>query len=223
MPDRPRPTAARITAALALAAAVLTAAPGCNILAAGAVVLDRDKKIDVAAEYSGFNGQRVAVLVAADDATYFRFPDAVRRVNKAVTIGLARALPDTTLLTPAAAEQYVKRNPYWVTQRPAVLMSELGVTRLLTIDINRYTTHEPGNRSVFRGIISANLAVCESDGVDPDNRAFDRELTAQFPDASSHFGAINGNEAQIEAAVLDAFATQVTNLFHDHTLVVPAR
>lgn len=234
MPDRTLPLyaarlgpghTARLAAALALAAALTTLAalPGCNIVAAGAVIFARDKEVEVEAAYRGLAGQRVGVLVAADDATFFRFPQATRRVNEAVVIGLANALPDATLLTPAAAEDYVKRNPYWATRRPATLMRELGVTRLVTVDLNRYATHEAGNRSVFRGIISANVSVCEADGVDPDNRAFDREVLAQFPDAGTEFGVINGDEAQIEAAVLSAFSTEVANLFHDHVVIIPAR
>ena len=140
-----------------------------------------------------------------------------------MVIGLANALPDATLLTPDAAQNYIKRNPYWPTRRPATLMRELGVNRLITIDLNQYATHEAGNRSVFRGIISGNVSVVEADGVDPDNRVFDREVVAQFPDASSEFGVINGDEAEIEAAVLRAFSTEVANLFHDHTIIIPAR
>ena len=199
------------------------ALPGCNIIAAGAVALKGDKEVEVEAEYRGLAGQRIGVLVAADDATYFRFPRAASQVNQAVVIGLAKALPEATLLTPDAAEDYVKRNPYWVTRRPATLMRELGVTRLITVDINQYATHETGNRSVFRGVISANVSVCEADGIDPDNRTFEREVVAQFPDASTQFGVINGDEAQIEAAVLSIFSSKVAKLFHDHVVVIPAR
>ncbi len=224
MPDRPLPLnlPARLVAAftLTLGAAALS---GCNIIAAGATILAQDKEVEVDAEYRGLENQRVGVLVAADDATYFRYPQAASRVNQAITIGLANALPSVTLLTPAAADAYIKRNPYWVTRRPAVLMRELGVTRLITVDINRYATHEPGNFSEFRGVISATLSVCEADGNDPDNRSFDREVIAQFPDASTEFGVINGNEAQIEDAVLSTFSTQVANLFHDHVIIIPAR
>lgn len=222
MPDRPLSPPTRFAAALTLALAA-TALSGCNILAASAIVFAQDKKVEVDAEYRGLEGQRVGVLVAADDATYFRYPQAASRVNQAVTIGLANALPSITLLTPTAANNYIKRNPYWVTRRPATLMRELGITRLITVDINRYATHEPGNFSVFRGVISANISVCEADGNDPDNRSFDREITAQFPDASTEFGVINGDEAQIEDAVLSAFSTQVANLFHDHVTIIPAR
>jgi len=228
MPDRPprriaRPAAAPVLAAVLATLATLAASPGCNLIGAVAVVTARDKEVRVDAAYRGLAGQRVGVLVAADDATFFRFPQATRRVHEAVVIGLANALPEATLMTPAAAEDYVQRNPYWATRRPATLMRELGVSRLVTVDLNRYATHEAGNRSVFRGIINANVSVCEADGVDPDNRAFDREVAAQFPDARTEFGVVNGDEAQIEAAVLSAFSTEVANLFHDHIVVVPAR
>ena len=111
--ERPggRPAPARLAAALVLIAAMLAVLPGCNIFAASPSSPPSDKKVDVDAAYRGLAGQRIGVLVAADDATFFRFPQATRRVNEAVVIGLANALPEATLLTPDAAQRLRQAQP----------------------------------------------------------------------------------------------------------------
>ena len=229
----------RVAAPLLLVLTAASAISGCNLLAAGAVILERDKKVDVEAAYDGLAGRRVAVLVAADDATYFRYPRAAARVQEGVTVALAAALnpaggadadddadpppAGVELLTPAAAERYVQRNPYWTTRRPASVMQDLGVDRLVTVDLNRYATHETGNRDVVRGVIDATVSVVEADGIDPDNRAFSRNVSVRFPDDDSNFGVIGGEAETVEAGALRVFADAAARLFHDHTLVIPAR
>ncbi|MEE9404889.1 MAG: hypothetical protein V3V20_08345 [Algisphaera sp.] len=212
----------QLFAAVALIATASVLMSGCNLAAAGAVLFSGPKTVEVQAVYTGLANQRIAVLVAADDTTLFHFPQAPKRLTESVLVAIASALPQATLLRPDAAMLYVERNPYWATRRPSAIMSELKVDRLVTLDLNQYSTHEPGNRHVFRGTIDASVSVCEADGVTPDNRVFDQVVHTEFPDRSSEFGLINGEEDQIQEAVIKIFSDQVAKLFHDHTLTLPA-
>jgi len=191
---------------------------GCNIIAWGAQAFrDDDKPIDVAAQYTGLADKRVAVMVSADDYTLFRFPRSTARVCEVVSIGIANNVPGVAVSLPREISKYQHRNPYWITSQPSRLIDALGVDRLVVIDLNEYRTHDQGNRSVFRGSISATVSVYEADEEDPDNSTFQQQVQAQFPEGSA-FGVISDNteEAQVETAVLKLFTLRAAGLFYDH-------
>ncbi|MEM8737478.1 MAG: hypothetical protein AAGG38_03230 [Planctomycetota bacterium] len=191
---------------------------GCNIIAYGAQAFRTDQNpVDVAAEYTDLEGKRVAVLVAADEYTLFRFPRSPFRTGEAVSRGIVENLPEVSVSLPKEIARYQRSNPYWITTRPSRIIDELGVDRLVIIDLNEYRTNEAGNINVWKGVIDGTVSVYEADGEDPDNRTFERQVRAEFP-RDSEFGLVRdrADEESVEAAVLEAFALKAGGLFYDH-------
>ena len=173
----------------------------------------RYKSVDAA--YEGLSDRRVAVLVAADDYALFRFPQSTVRISHAVSQQLADHLTGLRLSKPDELDAFQKRNPYWTTRRYSTLMQELGVDRLVLIDVNEYRTNEPGNEAIWQGVIDAYVSVYEADAADPDNRVFEQQVRTAYPDAS-RFGEVKGSEQSVEQGMLDLFSRDVAWLFYDH-------
>jgi hypothetical protein len=194
---------------------------GCNIVGWLAQAgRGEEKPIPVAAEYLDLRDQRVAVLVSADDQTLFRFPRSTFRVGEAVSRRIIENVPGTDVTLPRQVQEFQRRNPYWITAQPSRLIDQLGVDRLVVIDLSEYQTNEPGNVNVWRGIIDATVGVHEADGEDPDNRSFERQVRVEYP-KDSEFGKISESATQdsIEAATLEAFSLRAGGLFYDHEVM----
>lgn len=195
---------------------------GCNLVAwLGQAGREDEKIIDVPAEYTDLQHQRVAVMVSADEYTLFRFPRSTFRVGEVVSQAIQTHVEGVEVTLPKEVDAYQRKNPYWITSRPGRMIDELGVGRLVVIDLNEYRTNEAGNSEVWRGVIDATVSVYEADGDDPDNRTFEKQVRVEYPE-DSHFGMINSSadEAKIEAAALQLFALRGGGLFFDHQDVV---
>ena len=198
---------------------------GCNIIAWGAQAFrNDDKPVPVEAEYLGMPGKRIAVLVAADEQTLYRFPGSPFRVSEAVSRSIATHLPDTAVTLPAEIRDFQRDNPYWLTSIPDRLIDQLGVDRLVIIDLSEYRTNEAGNVNVWRGTVAGTLSVYEADSEDPNNRAYEKSLRIEYPD-DSELGLINDNVNRdtIEAAMLEVFGLKAAGLFYDHEEVPGGR
>ncbi|MEM7625653.1 MAG: hypothetical protein AAF333_08495 [Planctomycetota bacterium] len=196
---------------------------GCNIIGWGAQVFrDDDKPIPVAAEYTDLDEKRVAVLVSADEYTLFRFPRSPFVVSTTVSNSIANNVPGVAVSLPREIDEFQRRNPYWITARPSRLIKQLGVDRLVVIELNEYRTNEEGNANVWRGVIDGMVAVYEAEAEVPDNRVFEKQVRAEFPE-NSEFGMISyhAEEEAIEAAVLELFTLRAAGLFFDHEEAPP--
>ena len=191
---------------LALAALTLT---GCANGVLG------KKTVQVEAEHRGLAGQHVAVMVAADDRTLFYSPKAPERICRVVTGHLVEQLPQMQATSPRQVIQYQDDNPYWATKRANQLIEQMDVQRLVLIDLVEYRTREPGNAHVFKGQVTANVAVHSADSDDPDNPTFYHTVSTQFPRGTT-LGVVNANTQDIELGMVKLFGHQVARLFYDH-------
>lgn len=196
---------------------------GCNFIAwTAAATRGEDKPVDVPAEYLDLIDKRVAVMVSADEYTLFRFPRATDNVGQAVGSEIQANVDQAVVSIPRDIAAYQRKNPYWITSRPSRLLTDLGVDRLVVIDLAEYRTHEEGNASVWRGVIDGTVSVYEADGEDPDNRTFEKQVRAEFPEGGT-FGLIDAEASQstIEAATLQKFALRAGGLFFDYQELRP--
>lgn len=192
---------------------------GCNFIAyiAAAGRPDPDAPVDVSAEYLDMANKRIAVMVSADEYTLFRFPRATDRVGQIVGSAIHSNVDQAVVSIPRDVAEYQRKNPYWINSRPSRLIEDLGVDRLVIIDLNEYRTNEEGNASVWRGVIDGTVSVHEADSEDPDNRSFEKQVRAEYPEGGT-FGLISADadQAKIEAATLQKFALRAGGLFFDH-------
>lgn len=197
---------------------MMWSASGCAI--AGVLahsVAGGERRVKVEADYRDLDDRRVAVLVAADRDVLFYSPQARERVVREVSAGIAEHVSGATLANPRQIAEFQNANPYWTTMRVSRLIDLLEVERVVVIDLVEYRTHDPGNQHIWRGRVTGNVAVHAADARDPDNPAYYRTVTIDYPEDSA-IGVVNPDVDQqtIELAMVKVFGRDVVRLFHDH-------
>lgn len=175
------------------------------------------KIIDVKAEYLGLKDRSVAVLVWVRDYTEFNHPQARPAITRQITQRILTGVPGTTLADPDKVLKWQEANPYWATLPPSKWAESLKVERVVVVEIDEYRTHEPGDRYVLRGVISASVKVVEAEAADPDNFAAEYSKLVMYP-TSEKLGSSTASEDQIEQITLVWFSEEAAGLFFDHQL-----
>ncbi|MFN8817161.1 MAG: hypothetical protein ACK5ZV_10505 [bacterium] len=190
-PPRPTPTSpVRWPSLIALLGLALTMAltSGCNIVAGIGALEEarrRNSTQTIDPVYTGLQGKSFAVVVTADRVIQSDFPDLLPRLTTFITDDLVRNQPaiQAAGMVPAAdVLQYQYNNPRWITLSYGRLAEQLGVQRLIIVDLLEYRLFEPGNKYLWSGRAAATVNIMESDGPLPDEAAFSKQLKVKFPD-----------------------------------------
>lgn len=194
----------------------LAALSGCELfgwVAQG--IVDDSPKLTVEAEYYGLNDETVVVLVDADLETQYRYPSAQLEVCNALSRAIAANVPGARVINPQQAVEYQQRNIYWNTMTYRELAESFKVSRLVMVELVDYRSHEPGDRTMWRGQITAELCVAEADGPNPNDAEYANTVTAAYP-PDQPIGVVNANELSIRKATLDLFTLAAAGKFYDH-------
>lgn len=172
------------------------------------------------AEYLGLENKTWAVLVSSERSLQAEFPDMVGKLVGAVTnqlasqaesIGWAGFQPSTT------TQRYMYEMPRWTSWDFARVGEQLGVDRLILIEITEMRLSEPGNRYTWEGVASARVGVVEIDSGAPNEFAFSRNLRVQFPDDRGYTSTDMPGEA-VREQLYYRIARRTGWLFHDHEI-----
>lgn len=212
----PSPAWQRATLCLCLVS-LLPLITGCNVVAVVASIASGPRTVDVKAQYTNLSDHAVAVMVLADDHTFYRFPQAPAAVSRAVSRNLAEHLPELQLVHPEDVIRFQNQTPYWNTLPYSTLIQAMKVQRLVLIELVDYRTHEPGNAAIWQGVISATVAVVEAESGDPDDLAFRTSVSARYPDGT-RIGITDSDDATIQTGMLQRFADSAARLFYDHQI-----
>ena len=199
---------------IGLAAPALAGCQAIPWIAQG-VAGDTPPPIHVTAEYRGMDNQRVAVLVDAAPETLYHYPLCQVEVASALSERIKAHVPGVSVADAKQVAEFQRRNAYWNTATYSELAEHLDVNRLVLVDLQEYRSHEPGDRTVWQGVISADVRVAETDGPNPDDAAYGTVVEAHYPPSES-VGMLDADDKTIRLATLDLFAWSVVNRFHDH-------
>lgn len=216
-----RRAAALLAVGMGIAAVGVQA--GCSVLGfVGALEESRRRHSTrpVEAEYAGLAGKRWAVVVIADRFIQGEHPDVVPYLTAKITtqlssekaqqkIGAAGYIPADRLLN------YLYEHPRWATMSRGELAKELGVERLIVVELLEYRLNEPGNQYLWEGLATGTVGVCESDGPMPDEFAFEKPIRVAFPDQKG----LGPNELPMSAVATELarrFADRSAWLFYTH-------
>ncbi|MDX2147773.1 MAG: hypothetical protein SFZ23_09655 [Planctomycetota bacterium] len=170
---------------------------------------------EVKAEYTELKGKNVAVVVTADRMIQADHPGMVEEIlgrfnqriaENAIAGGFART--DQMLV-------YLANHPQWVAWPPGKLATELGVERLIYVEITEFRLHDPGNQYLWSGIAAGTVSVLEADGPLPDEFAFQKLVRVQFPDKEG-YGQADLSERVVKSELLRRFMDRATWPFYDH-------
>jgi len=217
-PLTPSVAMARALPLAVLAAVLVLAAPGGAIgtIIGGMAESYRESSTrTITAEYTNLAGKNFAVLVTADRTTQADFPNLVPVLTARVSERLAEFAPVAGWVPPNDLLNYLYDNPSWVTMPPTELAAELGVDRLIMLDLYEFRLNDPGNRYLWDGRAAGVVSVLETDTNLGDTPAFVREVDVSFPD-SSGFGPGDFNAEQVASVLMARFVDRSSWLFYDH-------
>ena len=200
---------------------MITVQSGCGLTSViGHAVGGEEKRVKVDAEYRCLEGKTVAVLVNADQYTFYEHPGAQLAITRAVSANLRTHLIDAKLTDPDQLVKWQESHPYWNTLRYSRLINTMNVEAIILIDLAQYTTHELGNEYQLRGTILAMVSVIEASREDDragtnDNFAYSRTVRIQFPQ-DNPVGMLDSDEQTVELGMIANFSEKVAGLFYDH-------
>jgi hypothetical protein len=200
---------------LTLLVAVLLLQTSCN----GARTM-MEEVIDVEAQYTDLTNRSVAVVVSMSDYAQFNHPEAKQAITDEMVRRIKANVPGVTVTSPSEVLQWQQDNPYWATRPPSMLINQLKVERLILVEIGEYRTHEPGDKHVLRGVISASINIVEAEADDPDNFGASFSKNTMYPEPNeSKIGRVGDDEAVIEVRTQIRFCESAAGLFYDHQII----
>lgn len=157
---------------------------GCNIVGFfGAIEAERRRTgtIKVDAQYTGLEGQSVAVIV---DASRDLQADGRGLIQAVLTEVIARleANGKTKSIVPALQiERVLYDEPDLLGRTYDEIARRFGVDRLVVIQLEEFRLAEPGNLYVWAGLAAAELLVVEADSYIEDDVRFQAYVTVKYP------------------------------------------
>jgi hypothetical protein len=208
----------------------LAATAGCNIVGAGAILASKIVPQKVDAQYKGLAGETVAVMVWSERGVRIDYPtiqlDCATGVqNKLLQAQEAKSkeLEETKFPVPVASiaryqAQYPQTQSRPITEVAPHLGNKTGLTRLIYVEIEGFSTRPAPGVDLFRGSMIGSLKVMEIK--DGKARAVyeETDVRATFPKRSPEEGTPNADDAKIYVGTLNEFTTEVVKRFVTHDL-----
>ena len=191
---------------------------GCFVPAlAGAIGsnIERYKKIEVLAEYEGLDDQTVAVVIQCEPSTLYEYPQVYGTMAMNISRRLQENVPGIKVLAYQHVMQWQYQTPSWSMLAYGEIAEELGVERVVLVEVYEFRLHPEGNRYLWDGACAGSVGVIERDGWDPDSFAKTWDIAVKFPDVTG-VGRESATESQIQMGVLAKFVDEVSWLFYRH-------
>jgi hypothetical protein len=189
---------------------------GCTILGLVASTLPPP---DVQPQYIGLAGQKVGIMVWADQGLRIDWANlrldlanAVRK--KLIAEKKTNSVKDATFdVQPASIVRYQMDHPEIEALPPNEIAPRLGVTRLIYVEMEDFVTRSDMAVDLYRGQAKATVRVVEvTNGVG--KVVFDRaNVVATYPPKAPREGVPNAGDVKIYNGLIDTFSTEIVHLF----------
>ncbi|HRQ74871.1 MAG TPA: hypothetical protein PK098_03020 [Phycisphaerales bacterium] len=188
---------------------------GAQLFGALAQNWEYQKLIEVLPEYSDLENRTVAVVVDANHAVLYQYPDLIQNVTGGVSAHIARHVPGARVLLPDAVLAWQYRTSQWNTLPYGEIAEQLNVDRVVFIDIYEFRLNPPGNRYEWEGVCAANVGIIERGGLTRDGFADSFNVVGKFPTVKA-LGRESADESVIQFGVLRNFIERTAWLFYKH-------
>ena len=205
------------------AALLCLLAGGCAIVGLVGNALPRPT---VPAQYTGLTGQPLGVMVYADRGVLYDFPSLRQDVATVVQNNLLQAvrgkeklLEGTTFpYAPAKFVRYQENFPEIQVSPPTAYAGNFrGITRLIYIEIESFSTRSDEAPELYRGSANATLKVLE---IAPDGTASiayeEPDLRIVYPTYAPVEGLPSGSDRVIYAGTVDGLGGEIALRFIPH-------
>lgn len=194
-----------------------TAGHGCAIIGFGAMAYDEFRKSGThieKASYTGLADKNFAVLVSADRMIQANYPEVVPQMATGISSRLAEHVKAAGYVPGERMLSYQYNNPAWSSKSYGEIAAELGVDRLVIVDIQEFRLNDPGNRYIWDGVAAATVGVVEADGPFPDDLIHEHFVHVTFPDTGG-YGPEDYSRVEMLSVLKSRFVNRATWPFYD--------
>jgi hypothetical protein len=195
-----------------------TFAGGCNILGFfGALEAERRRTGEtwVEAEYTGLEGQTVAVVVDASREIHMTSPRVVGAILTEVIARLENSAGAESIVSAAEVQSVLYDEPGLLDRTYDEVAARFGVTRLIVIQLDDFRLTEAGNEYVWDGRATGNVIVVEADSYIEDDVRLEHYVNVKYPFKPN----TTVDEMPAEAVALELlrrFSNRVSWYFYRH-------
>lgn len=203
-------------------ALLLGAIAGCNLVGA---VASKMPKPDIEAAYKGLKHQSMGVMVWVDRETAIQWPsmqlDLAGAIETKLKIAQAEKVKDlegTTFPYPAASYiKYRQEHP----EIDAMPITEVaprfkGVSRLLFVEVNGFSTRAEGTTQLYLGQIDVTMRIIEVENGRGKIGYDEAHIAAKFPRSATQDGVLNSNDIIIYRGTMNEISTEVVKRLIQH-------
>ena len=166
------------------------------------------------ATYEGLKDKNFAVLVTADRMIQANYPEVVPQMATGISSRLAENVDAAGYVPGERVLSYQYNNPSWSSKSYGEIAKELGVERLVIVDIQEFRLNDPGNRYIWDGVAAATVGVVEADGPFPDDLTHEHFVHVTFPDTGG-YGPEDYSRIQMLSVLKTRFVNRATWPFYD--------
>lgn len=208
----------RIITCLLVSAMSCPGLTGCAFIGGAMESYYETSSHSVAAEYENMKGKNFAVIVTGDRVLQGSYPTLFPRISTRITerlidpehnVGASGVVPTVVLM------EFQLTNPSWAAWGYQRLAEELGVERLVIVEIFEYRLNEIGNQYLWDGLAAARVGVVEADGVLPNEFVFTKNIQVAYP-SEKGVSQSDMTDAQVRAGLEQRFVDRVSWLFYEH-------
>ncbi len=174
----------------------------------------RTKKVK--AEFPGFVGKTVAVVVYVDRSTQYNFPDLSLTLSSMIAGQLDKNVKGIKIIPPARIVRYQDENIYWEEMDKAELGKAFGADYVLFVPMEEFGTRLPESSYLYQGRATCEPSVYDVTKPPRDSRVrkFDK-IKIVHPEHEPA-GTLNENDRQIRLKTEALFADKLAKKFYDH-------
>ena len=178
---------------------------------------------NVAPAYAGLKGQRVAIVVWADEGLTVDHPSICADIAGSLEDKLQQGvdakvdeLKGTTFLDIARVLRFQEAHPEYQSDTAEQIALRLPATRLIYIEVQSLTLHPNDSVDLSRGQVVADVKVIEVSSGNAKSGYQNDNVSAVYPPNSPPEGLPNLADEQVYRKSVDALTTELGKLFIAH-------
>jgi hypothetical protein len=188
---------------------------GCQALGFIAAGLEEGGSKRVPALYDRLNGKSYAVLVNAPPVIMASDGMRLAEMNVALAETLKDRVKASGYVPGSSSVEFTTNRPSWHLQPMGLIARDLGVDRLIVVEVEEYRLTDPRNQYIFDGVAAATVRVYERESIAPDEPTFTRAIRVKFPDVEGSTATVSGQDI-IETTLAARLSQRILWMFHEH-------
>ncbi len=187
----------------------------CLIVIAGLCVMVQagcNGEVTIKPEYAGLPGQKVAVVIVADEAMLFEHKFLRRQIASVVNYEFSKRMKTVETILPQRITRYQDAHLDWAKETTASLGERFGADYVMMITVRNFRLLEPGSTRLYRGNLAASVELVKT--VSGENVWSAALIEDSFPRRGEKVENMVGGLAAIRLKVQRRFAERLVQNFY---------